>query len=429
MLVRLRSVLSSPLGRNIFYLYLAQGTNYLFPLLLLPYLSRTLKPEGFGVFAAGQAFGVALLFLLEYGFSLSGTREVAKHRGNPHGLAEVLIGVIGARFLLLFPALVLTLGAYLFVPMFHRHPLVVFSALFYAWAAALSPTWFYRGLERMREVALLEFFARLMAFVGVLVLVRGSEHPHLPLFLNGLASFIASLLGTIPLLVQFKPVSLSLSRARHFLLLGARLLPFQAVQAIYISVNPIVLSLFVPASEVGVFSGAERLVRPLWGLLEPFSRAFFPRLVYVVAQSEEDARGFFLKVLLTMGGSGFITTVLLEFMAPFLVNLFLGSSYGGSVTILRIMAPVLFFSALSHALGVQWGLALGMEKLLNGVSVLAAMLQLLLAFLLSAQHGAVGVAWGVVVVSALELSALALALLRCGKFPVGSRGGGRGKKS
>lgn len=79
MLVRLRSVLSSPLGRNIFYLYLAQGTNYLFPLLLLPYLSRTLKPEEFGVFAAGQAFGVALLFLLEYGFSLSGTREVAKH--------------------------------------------------------------------------------------------------------------------------------------------------------------------------------------------------------------------------------------------------------------------------------------------------------------------------------------------------------------
>ncbi|WP_460380375.1 oligosaccharide flippase family protein, partial [Thermus antranikianii] len=45
----------SGLGRNLFYLYLAQGANYLFPLLTIPYLSRTLGLEGFGLLSVGQA--------------------------------------------------------------------------------------------------------------------------------------------------------------------------------------------------------------------------------------------------------------------------------------------------------------------------------------------------------------------------------------
>lgn len=421
MLTKLGSVLDSSLGRNVFYLYLVQGANYLFPLLLLPYLSKTLRPEGFGVFAAGQAYSVALAFLLEYGFSLSGTREVARNRENREGLGMVLAGVLGARFLLLVPAFALTMGVQLFIPIFQSHPAVVFSALLQAWFSALSPSWFYRGLERMKEVALLEFFTRALAFGGVLLLVKGPEHPYLPLLLNAFAAGIATFLGTFPLLIKFRP-KFSLEVAWRFLVLGSRLIPFNATQALLVTINPFVLSFFVSPAGVGFFSAAERLVRVFWGLLEPLSRAFFPRLSNLAVQDDAAAHRFFLKVLLVMGVAGLGITLALELWAPLIVGLLLGPSYGESVALLRIMAPILFLGALSHALGVLWGLAWGMETLLNRVSFSAALLQLVLAFILGSTYGSIGVAWGVVLVSGAELLALGLGLVRHGKFPLG---GGR----
>lgn len=418
MLGRLRSVLGSSLGHNVFYLYLAQGANYLFPLLLLPYLSRTLKPEGFGAFVAGQAFSIALVFLLDHGFSLLGTREVARNRENSKTLGIVLAGVLGARFLLLIPAIALTLGAHLLIPIFQSHPAVAVSALLQAWFSALSPSWFYRGLERMREVAFLELFTRALAFGGVLLMVRGPGDAHLPLLLNASAAGIAGFLGLGPLFIRFRP-TFSLEVAWHFLVLGSRLIPFNATQALSVSINPLALSFFVSPAGVGFFSGAERLVRSFWGFLEPLGRALFPRLASLTVQDEVAARRFFLKVLLVMGVAGFGSALALELLAPLIVGLLLGPSYAESIVLMRIMAPILLLGSLSHALGVQWGLAWGMENLLNRVSLFSALLQLVLAFLLGATYGAVGVAWGLVFVSWAELLALSFGLLRYGKLPLG----------
>lgn len=38
------------LRRNVIYLAVVQGSNYLLPLLTFPYLVRTLGPENFGIF-------------------------------------------------------------------------------------------------------------------------------------------------------------------------------------------------------------------------------------------------------------------------------------------------------------------------------------------------------------------------------------------
>ncbi|EJL6346896.1 oligosaccharide flippase family protein, partial [Vibrio cholerae] len=50
------------LKKNVISLFILQGSNYVIPLLTLPYLTRTLGVEGFGIF--GLVIAVAQYFVL-----------------------------------------------------------------------------------------------------------------------------------------------------------------------------------------------------------------------------------------------------------------------------------------------------------------------------------------------------------------------------
>uniref|UniRef100_UPI00124E4C95 oligosaccharide flippase family protein n=1 Tax=Acinetobacter sp. TUM15064 TaxID=2609134 RepID=UPI00124E4C95 len=63
--------------KNIFVLFLIQGTNYIFPLLTIPYLSRIFGPTGIGALALAQATILYLTLVVDFGFNLTVTRRIS----------------------------------------------------------------------------------------------------------------------------------------------------------------------------------------------------------------------------------------------------------------------------------------------------------------------------------------------------------------
>lgn len=410
--------LSSDLARNTFYLYLSYAANWLLPLLILPYLSRVLTPHGFGVYVAGQALGVALSMFLETSFSFSGTREVSRWRENPAVLGRIYMGVLGAKGLFSILSTAIAFASYLFVPIFRNDPLVVFSALFYALATGLSPVWFYRGLEKMAIVALLDFSPRVLSFVATLFLVKRPEDAYLAIFVSGMAMLITSVLGILPLLGMFRFTQFNIGDVWYQVGLGARLLPFVFFQGIHTIVNSIALGFFVSNRELGLFLAAERLIRSLSSVLEPISRGIFPRLAFLFPKDEQEARRLFSSVLSIVIYSSAIITVLIEVLAPFLVDFLLGPFYEESIRFFRVMAPMFFFNAIFRALGVVWSVATGKESLLNLSYMVAVVLQILVAVLGGATWGALGVAWGTLAVSIVQVAILWWGLKKLYRWPL-----------
>ncbi len=405
------------LRKNLIYLYWVQAANYLFPLLTFPYLARVLQPEGFALLALGQALASYLNLLVEYGFNLSGTRAVAQARASRRALLHLLQGVLGAKLLLLFPAGLGAVLAYLLLPTLGEHLELVIAAFFYAAAWAFSPLWFYRGLERVREVALIEVGTRLLATLAIFAFVRQPSQAYLPMLLNGLAALVASAWGLGRLWRELGFAPLSVRTSLGFLREGFGLFFFQVVMALYLSVNTMVLSLFVTAREVGLFAGAERIARALWGMVDPMNRAFFPRMAHLVAQDKAQARRFAARVALAMGGGGLLVALVVWISAPWLVYLLLGGEYRDTTHLLRVMVWILPFGALSNALGVQWMVALGLEGALNTILVIIGLFYVALSLLLAWLWGPLGVAWGTVVLSALELCLIGGYLFLKGQLP------------
>ena len=56
--------------------------------------------DGLGAMAFAQGFSAYLMLIVEYGFSLSSTREIARALHAPERISEVLAGVMGAKCVL-----------------------------------------------------------------------------------------------------------------------------------------------------------------------------------------------------------------------------------------------------------------------------------------------------------------------------------------
>ena len=87
--------------RNALALSVMQIGNYAVPLLLLPFLTRQLGMEAFGVVAITLA-AIQLAFVLtDYGFSLSATYSISTNRENTDYVNRKIAAIFGAKALLL----------------------------------------------------------------------------------------------------------------------------------------------------------------------------------------------------------------------------------------------------------------------------------------------------------------------------------------
>ena len=79
--------------QNTVMLYLLTFSNYFLSLVVVPYETRVLGVEVFGVLGAATAIMVYFQLVVDFGFLLSGTQEVAKSRDDPAAVSLSLIHI------------------------------------------------------------------------------------------------------------------------------------------------------------------------------------------------------------------------------------------------------------------------------------------------------------------------------------------------
>lgn len=365
-------------------LYSSHLVRYVLPLITIPYLARVLGVQTLGLLAFVQAFAFLIVQLMEFGFGLAMTKEVAQARDEPKELARLAMGVFVAQLLLACLALLISWTVASLVPSLSARPRLFWLAVLAAMLQGANPLWFLRGIEQMKLVASLEVMVQVLRTIGIFVLVHQAEDVWFVALADSVAAGLSTLLGVVFMLRLIPWRRPRWSWARQALLLSWPLFIVRAASTLFSACSILILGFLASKTVVGYYSGAEKIASAVRKLFTPAFDALYPRVSFDVRRDPHKAFAFMKTVFWKMQALAAVFTLGLLVTAPWAIRWLLGPGFEPAVPALRILAFLSPLIVVNLCFGSHWLLVLGFQKKFVSVGLVTGGLNVVLTGLTAA---------------------------------------------
>lgn len=397
-------------------LYAVQGLNYLFPLLLLPVLVRAVGPSGFGTLNLALAFGGYVQVLGDFGFALTGTRQIALSRDSRDQLHRIASEITWAKIAILVCSGLLAQAVVWTVPAWRPDAPLFLLAILAAAGNSLFPTWLFQGMQRMIPPAVLSAVAKAANLGLVLVLVRAPDDLPAALWIGAALAWMQTLSAYA---LAFFYWSILPARPRIHAIArqcrqSASVFLSQIGVLFYSNTNTVVLGLYCSREDVGAFALAEKIIRAASFLAAPLCSAIYPRVCQLLDADLRDAERFLRRILYP--GAIFFTllALVLATQSSFLLGLLSPNPPHASHIAMLILAPLPLSIFLDSLYGTQIVLGTGKDRDFARAILTSGLAALLLQQLLIPRWGAPGAAFCLMLAEILLLTQFIVVSRRIG---------------
>ncbi len=379
---------------NYLSLAILQVTNYLLPLLILPFLVRILGTEKFGLIMFAQALTTFLFVFVDFGFNLSGTREISLARNNQQKLSDIFSAIMVIKIGLILIALLFLIIIVNTFSRFNADSEIYYLSFGVVFGQALFPVWFYQGIEKMKFITIVNIAAKVIFTLLVFVFIRlESDYILVPVF-NSLGFIVAGIFG---LIFCFKYTSFkipTLKLIKRLFLESSTLFVSNFATSMYTASNVFILGIFAGNTIAGIYASMEKLILAIKSIYTPLYQAIYPwlskqeELKKIITIVKIRPKIIFVSVIITVFILLFGKTTL-----SFIYNDNLITSYSN---IFKILSFVSIFSAINMLYISLYFPAVKKYKIRMNILVIGGVFNLLLSLVLVPVFGIYGTAFSVV---------------------------------
>ena len=182
--------------RNLASTTVFQASGYVLAMINVPYLTRMLGVADYGVLAFVISINAYLFLIIDWGFSLGSTRDIARAHGDVEIIRRIFWQTMAAKALLSLGATVALVG----VIGLQRVPsplYLLLPGLLNIIGAVFSVDWLMQGLERMALFTVYSVGGRALGVLLTFVLVHGPADIGIACTLQGVGSIAGGLAGFV----------------------------------------------------------------------------------------------------------------------------------------------------------------------------------------------------------------------------------------
>ncbi|MEY4616719.1 MAG: hypothetical protein RJB66_1679 [Pseudomonadota bacterium] len=404
------------LAINVIALFILQITNYIIPLVSLPYLVRVLGSETFGTMSIVQSAISYFLILVDYGFYLTATREVAIRRDDLSGLRQYVGSVYFAKMVFVAACGVLLFGSYFAVPFVHDHAELFLAGFVAVIAQSLQPQWIFLGLEQGFKTSGFQITSRIVATVLIFPLVQSPEDVNIAMWLNCLGWGLSCGMGLWAAKPYIQLVRPQFTVIKKIVKDGWYVFLANLSANFFNNTGTLLVGFMLDRSSAGYFSLATRITTALVTLQTPLTMAVFPK-VQRAFKDEITANALknlqkYLAVMVMIGitmGVGTLVT------SPYIIPFVFGKGQANAVPLIQVLAFLPLFAGLNGVFGSQVLLSRGHQYSYCNSYILAAIFNAFVIYAFVAQWAVTGAALALIATE-IFLSMLLFSRLRTHKI-------------
>ncbi|EJD6393825.1 flippase [Proteus mirabilis] len=378
---------------NILSMFSIQGVNYLIPLIMIPYLVRTLGMDGFGKYSIIIAIIQYLVIITDYGFNLSASKEIALNIGDKKKISEIFFSIILSKIII---ATFLFLFLFLFLLSTNKVTTeynLFISGIGIVIGTSFFPVWLFQGYEDMHWIAISNLIAKLSGLILVFLIVKNKEDLVFAIMIQSIVSMIASFIAfTKAFLGKYihfvKP---SLSMLIKQLRSGWSIFLSTLFVSMYTTSIPLILGYTSGAESAGIYNAADKLKYALQGIIGPVSQAIYPKTNRLMLSSIKQALRFVIIIAIPLVLFITIGSLIVYIYAEQIISIAFGEQNLLSTNVLRIIIWIPPIVAIANILGVQIILPLGKNKYFGLIYVSMGVIGLPLIYIASSLYSYIGV--------------------------------------
>lgn len=354
-------------------LYILTFSNYLFNFITIPYQTRILGPAFYGKLNFAAAFTAYFQVLIDFGFILSGTEEVARNRENKEELSRIFTSITYAKLLLCLVALVFVAPVLLLVPQVKENANAVILYFTAFCVMSLFPDYLYRGMEDMKTITARSVLIKMFFTLLVFFVVRQPQDYYYIPFLSLIGNSVALIITVLHIRKIFavRFIKIGLKDILYQIKCSSFFFYSRVASTVYSSTNTFIMGIIygTNAPVVGLFSSANKLISTGKQATTPIVDSLYP---YMVSRKDFKLIKKALWIFTPLITVGCLVTGL---YAKQICIILFGEEFAGAALYVRLLLLTLWCSFPAMLLGFPVLSPLGLSKYVNMSNIIGACVQ------------------------------------------------------
>lgn len=326
------------LAKNTAMLYIMNIAKIIIPLVSLPYLTRVLSKDAYGIVAYVKAVMQYMQIVIDFGFLLSATKDIVQTKGITSKINAVLGDTLLAKLLLVAVAFIVLGILTVTIPLLRANILLTLLSFVPVALTCLLMDYLFRGIEQMQVITYRYVAMKLISTALAFVFVRSDADILWIPILDILGSLVAVFLvafevkkrGYQLVFTGFRSVLNKLKDSFIYFLSNMATTTFNAL-------NTLLIGIYMNAQDVADWSLCLQMVTAVTSMYAPVTESLYPHMVKTKDLGLVKKTAKIFMTLIVIG------CVLLFFIAQYVLFIVGGEGYIDTAPLLRSFIPLLFF--------------------------------------------------------------------------------------